>query len=459
MSALVPITLFGWIPFVILLFVLMPPRRAVIASFLLAWLFLPMAGYGVPGLPDYTKMSATTFGVLIGAALFDTDRLLGWRPKWVDIPMLVWCTCPLVSSYLNGLGLYDGFSEIVRAFISWGLPYVIGRVYFTDLEGLRELAIGIFIGGLIYVPFCWFEARMSPQLHVWVYGFRQHSFHQNVRDGGYRPMVFMQHGLMVGMWMGMTTMIGLWLWRSKTVQKVWDIPMYVLIPAMFLTVYLCKSKYAVLLLATGMAALFATKMLRTKLIMVALLFVPLTYTALRASGAMTGETIIAAAEAAFGEERSKSAAMRLNNENPLAARAMQKPVWGWGGWGKARVQDERGRDLITDSLWIITLGKYGWVGLLAIMTTLLLPMILVVMDWRVELWHHPMVAPVVALAIVCTLYMFDHLMNGMVNPIFMLAAGAVGSAHYCFPEMAKRATPIQLAASRRPMFGAQPRPA
>ena len=459
MSALVPITLFGWIPFVILLFVLMPPRRAVIASFLLAWLFLPMAGYGVPGLPDYTKMSATTFGVLIGAALFDTDRLLGWRPKWVDIPMFVWCTCPLVSSYLNGLGLYDGFSEIVRAFIGWGLPYIIGRVYFTDLEGLRELAIGIFIGGLIYVPFCWFEARMSPQLHVWVYGFRQHSFHQNVRDGGYRPMVFMQHGLMVGMWMGMTTMIGLWLWRSKTVQKVWDVPMYVLMPAMFLTVYLCKSKYAVLLLATGMAALFATKMLRTKLIMIALLFVPLTYTALRASGAMTGETIIAAAQAVFGEERSKSAAMRLNNENPLAARAMEKPIWGWGGWGNARVQDERGRDLITDSLWIITLGKYGWVGLLAIMATLLLPMILVVMDWRVELWHHPMVAPIVALAIVCTLYMFDHLMNGMVNPIFMLATGAVASAHYCFPEMAKRATPIQLAASRRPMFGAQPRPA
>ena len=41
----------------------------------------------------------------------------------------------------------------------------------------------------------------------------------------------------------------------------------------------------------------------------------------------------------------------------------------------------------------------------------------------------------------------------------VLAAGAVGSAHYCFPEMAKRATPIQLAASRRPVFGAQPRPA
>src|SRR5690349_6575403 len=142
MGFLVPVTLFGWIPFVILLFALMPPRRAVIAAFLLAWLFLPMAGYSVPGLPDYTKMSATTFGVLMGAALFDTDRLLRWRPKWVDIPMFCWCCTPFVPSYLNGLGIYGGVSEIVRGFIIWGLPYIIGRVYFTDLEGLRELALG-----------------------------------------------------------------------------------------------------------------------------------------------------------------------------------------------------------------------------------------------------------------------------------------------------------------------------
>src|SRR5688572_19293095 len=143
MGFLVPFTLFGWIPFVILLFVVLPPRRAVIASFLLAWLFLPMAGYGVPGLPDYTKMSATTFGVLIGAALFDTDRLLSWRPKWVDLPMMLYCTSPVMSSYLNGLGLYDGVSQVVNQWIIWGLPYLIGRIYFTDLEGLRELAVGI----------------------------------------------------------------------------------------------------------------------------------------------------------------------------------------------------------------------------------------------------------------------------------------------------------------------------
>ena len=461
MGFLVPITLFGWIPFVILLFVLLPPRRAVIAAFLLAWLFLPMAGYGVPGLPDYTKMSATTFGVLMGAALFDTDRLLGFRPKWIDIPMFLWCTFPAMSSYLNGLGVYDAASEIVRQTITWGLPYVIGRIYFTDLEALQELAIGLFIGGLIYMPLCWFEVRMSPQLHKWIYGFRQHAFHQNVRDGGYRPMLFMQHGLMVAMWMGMTTLVGFWLWRGKVLQKVWDIPMSLLVPAMLFTVYLCKSKYAILLLATGIGALLVTKWLRTKALLVCLLLVPLTYTALRATGVVTGEQLIAMAEGVFGEERAKSLAVRINNENALAERAMEKPYFGWGGWGGARVQDERGRDLVTDSLWIITLGKWGWAGLLALMSMLLLPMFLVIRDWRVELWQHPLVAPVVVLAMMTSLYMFDHLMNGMVNPIFMLAVGAVGSAHYVFPTVAKQATPLQMAGARqpRPPFVPQPRPA
>ena len=40
---LIPITLLGWIPFSIALFVLLPPRRAVVASIIGAWLLLPPA--------------------------------------------------------------------------------------------------------------------------------------------------------------------------------------------------------------------------------------------------------------------------------------------------------------------------------------------------------------------------------------------------------------------------------
>ena len=79
MLFLVPITLLGWIPVIVLIFAALPPRRAVIVAFILGWLFLPMSGYSLPGLPDYTKRSATGLGVLLGTLLFRSDGLLHLR--------------------------------------------------------------------------------------------------------------------------------------------------------------------------------------------------------------------------------------------------------------------------------------------------------------------------------------------------------------------------------------------
>ena len=59
--------------------------------------------------------------------------------------MFIWCVCPFISSMGNNLGMYDGFSAVAYQVTSWGLPYFIGRIYFNDLVGLRELAIAIVI--------------------------------------------------------------------------------------------------------------------------------------------------------------------------------------------------------------------------------------------------------------------------------------------------------------------------
>jgi hypothetical protein len=437
MTFLVPLTLFGWIPVVIYLFMVLPPRRAVIASFLIAWLFLPMAGYKVPGLPDYTKMSATVFGVVLAASIFDPDRLLRFRPRWVDIPAAIFCLSPFVTSVaneINGSGIYDGLSTSLTMIVTWGLPYLIGRAYFDDLEGLKELAIGIFIGGIIYMPLCWIEMRMSPQLHNWFYGFHQHDFRQTLRLGGYRPMVFMQHGLMVGMWMAMSGLIGIWLLRSWTILKLWDMPLNVLVPLLILTAVACRSMYAAGLLALGLFALFSAKWFRTNLIVAAMLLVPPAFIAVRATATIDGLYAVRLANEMFGADRGGSFETRVLAENALSEKARQAPWFGWGGWNRNRVQNEEGVDYITDSLWIITFGTNGMVNLAALTIMLLLPMMLVLKDYRVELWSHPMVAPVVVLAMISVLYMFDHLLNAMVNPIFMLAVGGVCSAHFHLPR-------------------------
>src|SRR4051794_26866985 len=98
MTHLIPIALLGWIPTVLVIYSALPPRRAAIVSVIFAWLFLPYAGYSLPGLPDFTKQSATCLGVLLATLVFRIDWLLAVRPRWFDLPMATWCLCPIASS-------------------------------------------------------------------------------------------------------------------------------------------------------------------------------------------------------------------------------------------------------------------------------------------------------------------------------------------------------------------------
>src|SRR3989337_928160 len=132
--------MFGWIPFVLLLFAVLPPRRAILFAYLGAFLFLPNAAYQLQGLPDYTKMSSANLGALCGMILFDPSRLLKFRPHPADLPVALFCLTPFVSSVNNGLGIYDGLSVVLSRIILWGIPYLSGRTYFTNLQSLRELA-------------------------------------------------------------------------------------------------------------------------------------------------------------------------------------------------------------------------------------------------------------------------------------------------------------------------------
>lgn len=418
--------MFGWIPIIILLFLKFQPRRAVIASFIFAWLFLPNAAYPLPGLPDYTKMSATCWGVFIGAAIFDSNRLLSFRLRFIDLPMMIWCICPIASSLDNGLGLYDGFATALSQTVTWGFPYIIGRIYFSDLEGIKEFAIGIFIGGIIYMPLCWYEIRMSPQLHNMFYGFTQHSFAQTYRYGGWRPMVFMNHGLAVGMWMASASLVGTYLWVSKSIKKIFNIPISIIVSLLIITSVLCKSTGAVGLFLIGLCTLYITYKIKTKLIIICLLLIPLIYIPVRATGYWDGDNLAHYIYDNFDQERALSLWTRFDNENMLSEKAMLRPTFGWGGWGRSRVYDEQGNDItITDSLWIIILGANGFLGLSALTISILLPGIILMRRYPTKDWFHPNVVSAVALSVLLLLYMIDNLLNAMVNPIFMVAAGGI----------------------------------
>lgn len=402
-------------------------------SFIVAWLYLPVVNIPLPGIPDLTKMSATCYGVLLATLLFDAGRITSFKPGWLDLPMLIWCFCPFASSMANGLGAYDGFSSALDQTVTWGVPYFLGRIYLGNLSGLRQLAVGVFVGGLSYVPLCLIESRLSPQMHRWVYGYHASAgFDQSYRLGGYRPTVFMNHGLAVGAWMMAATLAGIWLWKTGTIKQLWDIPMNWLVITLLITFVLCRSTGAYALLVIGVVLIFLSNWLRTALPVLLLLLSMCIYLYINSmTETYFTDQLVSAMSKVFPEERVASAEFRFNNEEILADKARQRVVFGWGGYGRNRVfaRDWKG-DLVditvTDSLWIIAFGVNGIVGLSSITASMLLPVAsLFVLRYPASTWSHRKIAPVAVLALVLALYMLDCILNAMTNPIFALSSGGI----------------------------------
>jgi hypothetical protein len=445
------IALYGYIPFVLLLFALMRNRRhAVIACYVIGVQFLPMDSIKLPIL-ELSKVSACSVGVMLGIFLFDFRRLLTFRPRWYDIPMLAWCICPFVTSMQNDLGAYDGASSMATQTLVWGVPYFVGRIYFTDLPALRELCIGIFIGAFAYIPFCAYEMKMSPQLHRMVYGHFQMDFSMSARLGGWRPMVFMQGGIALGMWMCVASMIGIWLWVTKSVRQLCGIPMGVLVTILFVTAVLCRALSGVLLMMVGLGVLFWVQWLRNALPLYILVFSVPIYMYVRASGVWDGQNLIDAAQHFVGEDRAQSLETRILAENRLTEKAMDPsehdPWFGFGKWSPyvvyapwrvGHMVEKHNADTKetfkyfkdecpTDGMWVITLGTFGLLGVISATITIQLPILLARKRLPLAAWTHPLGAPVAVLAVTLALHMLDNLLNAMLNPVFVLAMGGISA--------------------------------
>ena len=456
----------GWFPFSLVLFTILRPRHAVLAAYLGAWLFLPMrAGLPIPMLPDIDKVTAASFAVVMGVMLFDAGRIFTFRFRWFDIPMAVWCFAPFMSAITNKLGPWEGASAVIEQFTLFGIPYFLGRIYFNDWEGFRELGVAIFIGGVVYVPLCLFEIRFSPQLHRIFYGYHQHEFAQTIRFGGFRPMVFMQHGLAVGFWMTAASLVGVWLLVSGSMRQLLGVPMIVIVPVLLVTTLLCKAAAGIGFLFAGIATLFAIKWTKTALPLYALILVAPVYMVARTSGAVDGTKFVEWATDIFGPNRAQSLETRMKSENVLTAHAMNRALFGYGrftpgsdtpAWMPRDPETGR-RAAIPDGMWVITMSVNGLVGLISLTTAILLPPLLLRKRVPPRWWAHPMAAPAAACAVLLVLHMCDNLLNAMVNPIFICAIGGLSAlgTQVTQPALQRGGYPVQ-PMQRQPMGPRKP---
>jgi tetratricopeptide (TPR) repeat protein len=412
-----------WIPVVVIIFLSLPPKRAVIASYVIAWLTLPNLGFNIPGLPNYTKMSATVVGVLFCTLLFDAKRLYSFRPRWYDLPIVGWCFGPFFTALTNDLGAYEGLSSMVEMIVSWGLPYYIGRIYMTDLASIRDLCVGIVIGGLIYCPFCLVEIRMSPVFQGWIYGV---DHWEGVRYGGYRPRVFLVNGLELGMWMTNATFLAYQLWVCRGIKMLGGIKFGWLLIGLGLTTLLCKSTGALILLSMGVAAIWLARRTKRSWPVWLLILIPPSYEVCRTFNLWSGRELVSIAKDTVGADRAQSFEYRLEMEDMLVAKALQRPVFGWGRFNRANIISDTGKVLtVQDGFWIIAMGLFGTVGLVSLTSLMILPIIRTISRYPVSTWDDPQIGPVIALSMMMLLTMIDFLSNAMLNPIFALAIGGL----------------------------------
>jgi hypothetical protein len=448
MAWLTKFALFGWTPLILYLFQRTRQKhRALIFCFVAGALFLPeiQLSQVSPDAPDsnefkivilkFTKPNTISFAALLGALLFDRRRLFRFRPRWYDLPMLVWCVVPYFSNSGMGTSFYDSLMSVRDQTLSWGIPYLLGRVYFTNFEAFRDLAIAIVLGGLVYVPLCLLEKKVAPQLNSWVYGFWPGQDQFN-RDGGYRPMVFMSHGLACALWLAATTVVAFWLWYSGAVPKlrVWPLrrPVSMLWAALALmgTAAVANSLGALSIGIGALVAVFQLRLARLPIILLALLLVSPAVIWLRTSGWSAKEELDwLRSQGPEMKIRADSFGFRVDMEDRLLKKMPEKPMFGFGDTGEARKAPIEKRDekpeVVVDSRWIICLSSYGYVGLVACWTSMLLPAALFMWYYPPRTWFTPALAPGVAAAVVLIMYMIDNISNAMNNPAFLLLNGAL----------------------------------
>lgn len=425
-SIVVYTALLGWPCLMVMLLAVFRVNRVAVISIIGGNLFLPVASLVFSGFPNYTKPLAAGLGALLPALLAAAPQLFSWRPRPIDLFFLIFLCAPGVSSLLNGLGGYDAASATVNRLLEWGVAYWVGRTLFQDAAGMRELALAFVIGGMVYAPLCIWESVMSPQLHMQVYGFRPSSFGMTRRWGGWRPMVFMQHGLAVGAWMASTAVVAWILWRGRVVRTVLGVPMMLIAIGLVVVTIGLRSTGAALLVVGLIGVAEFVQISRMRLVLLALLLLPAGYIGVRVGG-WDGEQLVALASR-FGEDRAGSLNMRLENDAIIVDRAMEKPLFGWGGWGRWRVRDEFGNDItVSDSWWGILVGTTGIVGLVAAYGCFMAPLFALIRRRGGGRIFEGAEGAAWAVGLAILLFVIDTLANAMPNSSFMLAAGAMST--------------------------------
>lgn len=441
------LVLFSWPVICAVLFNRLPVERALVWSLLGGYLLLPpLVEFDLPLLPPLDKYSVPSFSAFV-IVVFLLGRRVALLPRSrfgkIVVLVLVFNAIPTVltngdpirflQGQVSGLRLHDMMSVFVHQAIML-LPLLMGRSLLATERGMRDLLIVLVAAALLYSVPALIEVRLSPQMNVWVYGFFQHSFAQMMREGGFRPIVFLPHAL----WLAMFVLSGLIAAAALTRHAPAEARLRFVLATLYLVVllYFCKSLASQLYALALLPLIFLAGLRLQVAIALAFAILAVTYPVLRNLGLVPLDLLLSKA-AAINPERAASLAFRFMNEEMLLERAREKWLFGWGGWGRNLIRDSVTGAYVTvpDGRWIITFGSYGWIGYMSEMGLLALPIVLL---WRRARRGLALSPYAVALALILSITMVDMLLNDTLVPFTWLIAGAI--LGYCEPPEPERPT-------------------
>lgn len=408
------------------------PSRGLIWTCVIGYLFLPEhEAFDLPGLPSYGKYFVISLSLVLGVLV--TAGREDQKPDTTDKTVRLVLVSLISVFFLGILGtildntealnragrfqqghsIRDLISLTSEAIIAL-VPFFLARRWLSDPKQ-HEGVLFVFVAlALVYSLLVLFELRMSPQLNRWIYDFFPHSWSQHVRGGGFRPIVFLSHGLSVGFFLLVATLSAVAMFRNSVGQPR---VLYALAGLWILAVLFLSRNLGATLLALMFAPailLFGRRAMILTTTSAALLF--MLYPVARAS--LPTDQFVSVI-ASFSPSRAQSLEFRLDHEDKLVERAMEKPVFGWGGWGRSRLVDEKGRDSsVIDGAWIFRLGAYGWIGYIAYFGLIAGPIYLLKRRRDASF-------ATIGLAAILSVGLLYSIPNAEINPLVWLSAGAL----------------------------------
>lgn len=433
-SILAFLALLAWPMVTVWLFRALTVERAVIWSILGGYLLLPpLVAFDFPMIPPLDKFAIANLSAWAVCTL-----MLGHRvPLMPTSPvgrvlMVLFIVSPFMTVVTNGeplvfvqaavpgLRIYDSVASVISQAMAI-LPFFLGRRFLGTEGALRDILVALVVAGLAYSVPMLIEIRLSPQLNMWIYGFYQHDFVQMMRYGGFRPMVFLPHGLWVAFFGLMSVIAAVALWRLEPPALRGK---FMLAAGYLLGVLvLCKTAGVLLYAAVAVPIVRWLSPSRQVRIAGALAAFALLYPLLRGADLVPVDWVVEQAQA-ISPARAQSLQFRLDNEDLLLARASEKPLFGWGGYGRNQLHDPVTGELSStlDGRWILVIGVLGWLGYIVEFGLLALPLLLVARQSLAGRPVSPWVGPV---AMILGVNMLDLIPNATLVPFTWLLAGAV----------------------------------